>query len=202
MAFTYCTNCGEKIDMSEGKCPHCGQRIGEEHSYGREEYSDRKWNEERANEAPRGEYYPPENDGEYGQRGSDPRGQYNGGQRGPDPRGQYNGGPNVPPPMRQPLYRAPMPQKKRPISVGLVIFSIINIVFSCCAFTSLLFGIIALVYTIGAQNARSDEEEVSKKKIALIINIVGIVIGVISMISFSVVFAEMLAEMIESGGIQ
>lgn len=41
MAFTYCTNCGEKIDDGEVKCPHCGHVRGQErdYSYGSESYS-------------------------------------------------------------------------------------------------------------------------------------------------------------------
>ncbi len=199
MAFTYCTNCGEKIDMSVGKCPHCGQKIGEDYSYGREEYARRRIEDIRGDNTDRdsqqgrsgigGEYYPPKEQGENRQGGFDPRAHGNGG------RGDI-------PPMWQPMWRAPMPQRKRPISIGLVIFSVINIIFSCCTFSTLIFGVIALVYVIGAQNAKSYEEEVAKKKIALVLNIVGAVIGVISAVSFSVLFAEALAEMLKNGNIQ
>lgn len=199
MAFTYCTNCGEKIDMSVGKCPHCGQKIGEDYSYGREEYPHRRVEDIRGGDIGRdsqqgrsgmgGEYYPPSEQGENRQGGFE---------RGP----HGNGGRGDFPPMWQPMWRAPMPQRKRPVSIGLVIFSVINIVFSCCTFTTLIFGIIALVYTVGAQNARTDEEEVSKKKIALVLNITGAVIGVISAVSFSIAFAEVLAEMLKNGSVQ
>ena len=36
MAFTYCTNCGEKFDDSEQKCPHCGHRRGDPVSFSEE----------------------------------------------------------------------------------------------------------------------------------------------------------------------
>ena len=34
MAFTYCTNCGEKIDDSLEKCPHCNHLKGVDRVYG------------------------------------------------------------------------------------------------------------------------------------------------------------------------
>ncbi len=97
------------------------------------------------------------------------------------------------------MYRTPMQPQKRPISIGLLVFSIINIVFSCCTISSLVFGVLALVYTVNAQKAASEAEETSKKKTALVLNIVGIVLGIISMVSFSVVFMETIKEILSSG---
>ena len=179
MAFTYCTNCGEKIDMSEGKCPHCGQTIGNDREYDRSEYtrqSSAPYESKSEDEsAQRGQYFPPD---------------------------EAHGGGDRIPPMWQTFFGAPVPPKKRPISIGLLILSIVNIVFSCCTMTTLIFGVIGLVYTVGAQNAKSESEEVSKKKIALIINIAGLVIGVLSAVSFSIVFADVLAEMLKNGSVQ
>ena len=90
---------------------------------------------------------------------------------------------------------------KRPISVGLTVFSIINIIFSCCAFPSLIFGILALVNTVKAQNAESEEQEIAKKKIALVLNVVGAVLTLLSVMAFSVVFAETLAQYVANGSI-
>ena len=33
MAFTFCTNCGEQIDISLEKCPHCGHPTGAQRNY-------------------------------------------------------------------------------------------------------------------------------------------------------------------------
>ena len=90
---------------------------------------------------------------------------------------------------------------KRPISVGMLIFSIINIVFSCCTLPSFVFGIIALVYTVQAQNAKTDLEEASKKKIALILNIVGAVLSVLMLASSVMLVMEAVAEIMANGGV-
>lgn len=90
---------------------------------------------------------------------------------------------------------------KRPISVGMLIFSIINIVFSCCTLPSFVFGIIALVYTVQAQNAKTDLEEASKKKIALILNIVGAVLSVLMLVSSVVLVMDAVAEIMANGGV-
>ncbi len=51
MAFTFCTNCGEKIDDSEQKCPHCGHPKGADRSYryGQEWYGNSGNNENNNN---------------------------------------------------------------------------------------------------------------------------------------------------------
>lgn len=200
MAFTYCSNCGEKIDITNDKCPYCGHRLGGDYSYGNENSSPNGFDGERGGfsdfdgngsnfngngsngEAPHNEYYPPRN--EY----TPPHNEYR-----PPYGGQGNG--------QNPMWRTPFdaPRKKRPISVGLVIFSIINIVFSCCTMTSFIFGIIALIYTVKAQNAKSDDEEIAKKKTALIINVAGAVLGILSMTSFFIVFADVIVEMLKGG---
>jgi hypothetical protein len=196
MAFTYCTNCGEKIDMDNARCPFCGYtRQG--YSYERETFEQRpsgapeqsaeekrpfeieeRWNGNENSGYGQGNYESGHSDRGYGYRGN--------------PYQQGN-----------PLYRTPNSpmSPKRPLSVGLTVFSIINIIFSCCAFPSLIFGILALFNTIQAQNAESEEQEIAKKKIALVLNVVGAVLTVLTIVSFTVVFAETLAQIMANGGI-
>ncbi len=173
MAFTYCSNCGEKIDTNETRCPHCGYIISHSgsYTYGQEEY----------NENRQGDSY-----NQRGQEFNNPNGQsFN-------PNGQgFN--PN-------PLYRVPMRPQKRPISVGVAVFSIFNIVFGCCTLPSFVFGIIALIVTIQAQSARTEAEETTKKKIALILNIVGFVLSVIAIISFGAMFYNALMQELAAAG--
>lgn len=158
MAFTYCTNCGEKIDINAPRCPHCGCVLHQEHSYTHEQYREQ------------------ENTG------------FNPNQGGFNPnQGGFN-----------PLYRTPMHPVKRPISTGLLVFSIINIVFSCCVLPSLIFGIIALVFTIQAQSARNTEDEITKKKIALILNIVGVILAAATIVSSFIIIADTLPEILNN----
>ena len=143
MAFTYCTNCGEKIDDSEVRCPHCGHIRGQERSYnyGQEQY--------------RGQNNP----NSYNQNG------YN--QNGYNPNGQY---------------QPPQPPQKRPLNIGVVVISILNIVFGCCGIP-MIFGIIGLVLAFSAQNLASDKEAEDKNKLALVINIIGLVLMAVSIVS-------------------
>ena len=188
MAFTYCTNCGEKIDIDNAVCPYCGHRRAG-YSYGREAHSEPKdtfesyYEDSRQNRDSYGENRNGYGNGPYGQTG-----------------GQgFNGGGYRP---ERPLYRTPDSMRpKRPISVGLTVFSIINIIFSCCALPSLVFGILALVNTVQAQNAESEEQETAKKKIALILNVVGAALAIITLVSFCFVFADALAQYIANGGV-
>jgi hypothetical protein len=196
MAFTYCTNCGEKIDMENERCPYCGH-AREGHSYGRETYS-RENTEQGAFYEERGSFdgdsrgYGQRDQG-FGQRDQDFGQRDQGFGQGGFGYGNHRGAP---------LYRTPGSMRpRRPISVGLTVFSIINIIFSCCAFPSLIFGILALVNTAKAQNAESEEQEIAKKKIALVLNVVGLVLTLLSIMAFSVVFVETLAQYVANGGI-
>ncbi len=181
MAFTYCTNCGEKIDMSEARCPHCGYMRAQSSAYAPEMHTERPDAGEYNGGAPYGR-------SPYGQ-GQEPYGQ--GSPYGQSPYGQGGHSPYS----GNPMYRVPMHRQKRPISVGLLIFSIVNIVLGLVLTTPSIFGIMALVYTVGAQNAASEAEAVAKKKTALIINIVGAVMGVLSAISFFMIFAKALEQL-------
>lgn len=196
MAFTYCTNCGEKIDDSEVRCPHCGHVRGQERSYtyGQEAsgssqngynqggYNQNGYNQNGYNQ--NGYNQNGYNQNGYNQNGYNQGGYNQGGynqngynQNGYNPNG-YNGGgfdPNGYYPNGQ-----PQPPQKRPLNVGGLVFSILNIVFGCCG-VSMIFGIIGLVFTIMAQNAPTDKEAEDKSRIALIVNIIGVVMLVLYM---------------------
>ena len=83
----------------------------------------------------------------------------------------------------------PAAPEKQKLNVGSLVFSIINLV-CCCQ----IMGIISLVMTIMAQN---ETEEGSKKKlkIALILNIIGVVVGgIITIVYFILALSMGLAE--------
>ncbi len=206
MAFTYCTNCGKKIDDSVEKCPYCGQPKGADRVYGYEDEnfgrgagadggSDRGGN-------------PWESGNSYGQQGQNPYGN-NGspyGQQGQNPYGN-NGNPYGQ--QRQNPYggnpweggQGPygggygqnggpwQPREKRKLSVGLLVFSIINILLGTCCAGS-IFGIIGLVFCITARDAVSEEEEIRRKKISLAINIIAVALTVVFIVSFAVGFVN------------
>ena len=151
MAFTFCENCGEKIDFANTKCPHCGYVRG-------------------------GEYVPPENN----RNENDPPLW-----KTPDNaagRGQY-----VPPFYGNPYVRY-RPRIKRPVSKVLVVFSSINVFLGLFCLVGMIFGALALAQTIGAQHARTEDEEINKKKTALILNIIGTALTVVNVAAFIVGF--------------
>ena len=80
-------------------------------------------------------------------------------------------------------YINPMMQKQRTVNVGLIIFSIINILFGCCQVIPMVMGLIALVMTIQAPKCVTDQDEESKKRTALILNVIAVVVLVFSMIA-------------------
>ena len=155
MAFTFCTNCGEKIDDSEKVCPHCGHVKGADRSYryGQEWYGNTDNSNENKNN----------NDGSDGNNGSQQQ----------NPYGQYQ-----PPFGQQTPWRQPNQQPQRQMSIALVIFSVINIIFGCCCI-GMVFGIVGLIFTLNARNAPTDAEEARRKKIALALNIVGLALTII-----------------------
>ena len=73
------------------------------------------------------------------------------------------------------------------MSTGLMVFSILNIVFGCCCF-GMVFGIIGLILTINAQNALTDRDEIVKKKLALAMNVIGTLLTVAYYASYVIVF--------------
>ena len=186
MAFTFCTNCGEKIDDSEARCPHCGHVRGQDRSYNYGPETSGAFN---SNENRQGNGYNGENgsrpwrtpDSDYNQGGYNQGGYSQGGY---NPNGYNPNGYGQPPFYRPPFYMQP----KRPISVGLLIFSIINMVFGCCCMVGMVFGIIGLVLTITARTAPTEAQEINKKKTALVINIAGSVLMAVNVAAILIGF--------------
>lgn len=214
MAFTYCTNCGKKIDDSVEKCPYCGHPKGADRVYGYEEEkfgrgtgADGRGGDPWENGQDQNNGNPYGNNGNpYGQQGQNPYGN-NGNPYGGNPWEGPNGQRQNPygrDPYGQQFGQGPwQPREKRKLSVGLLVFSIINIVIGTCCAGS-IFGIIGLVFCITARDAVSEAEEIRRKKISLAINIIAVVLTVIFIISFAVGFVngggfEMISEMLGSG---
>ena len=241
MAFTYCTNCGEKIDDSVERCPHCNHPKGVDRVYGytsenfgKKENTEQQGQQENKNpweggqnpnsqNGAQGSPYENGNASFGGQNGNP----YNGGQNpnggtqnpwenGQNPYGQngnpYGNGQSRNPwegsggPYGQggpwqnpnggmgggPYYggNAPwQPRERRNLSVGLIVFSIINILLGTCCAGS-IFGIIGLVFAITARDAATEEEEIRRKKISLAINIIAVVLTVAFIISFAIGFFQ------------
>ncbi len=232
MAFTYCTNCGEKIDDSVERCPHCNHLKGVDRAYG---YTSEDFGKKDSTERQNGQNTgaqggnPWENGQNGGQSGNpwendrsgnsytdgqNQNGRSGGaqggnpwengqnknpwenngnpyGQSGPwqNPYGSpYNNGPGYG------GYQPWQPRERRKISVGLLVFSIINILLGTCCAGS-IFGIIGLVFAITARDAATEAEEIRRKKISLAINIIAVVLTVAFMISFAIGF-------INGGGIE
>ena len=188
MAFTYCTGCGEKIDTSNSFCPYCGEKNAQgDYSAQKEAYGENTPPHQDINHnSQNGGFYQQPNGGFYQQ----PNGGFY-----QQPNGGFYQQPNGTP--FNPYFGVVRPQK-RPISIGLLVFSILNMVLSCLVLPSFTFGIIALVYTIQAQSAKTAEEEIRKKKIALILNITGAALSVITIVSFSLMYADLIAEILAS----
>lgn len=197
----FCEHCGTQLNFDDEKCPSCGAETGvtvqaESTGAPKNDYEKSETPVNNMGNAQQG-YRPP-----YNPNGQGYNGGYNRYQRPAQPTqyNQYGQGYNNP--YSNPYnngqggypngyYMPPMMPKQRTTSVGLIIFSIINILFGCGGIVMIL-GIIALVNTIQAKNAVTDEEEASKKKTALILNIVSIVLCV-----FVFIFAFMIG-MIEA----
>lgn len=81
---------------------------------------------------------------------------------------------------------APQMPKKRSMNVGMLIFSIVNLLLCCQP-----LGIIATLFTALATDAKSDEEEHKKLRTAKILNIIGI-IGAVVIWTAYIVFAVLL----------
>jgi len=271
MAFTFCTNCGEQIDISLEKCPHCGHPTGAQRNYtygmdptavnrpqqnaqngntdapppgGNTENGESSGNQSGfggdapsnngqnqnpygqnqnpygqnqnpygQNQNPYGQNQNPygQNQNPYGQNqnpygqdqrpyqtppyGQNPYGQdqnpYGQNPYGQNPYGQNPYGQNQNPYGQDPfggLYKRPV-QQKRPLSTGLMVYSILNIVFGCCCF-GMIFGIIGLMLAFKAQNSLTDREEVGKKKLSLAMNIIGTVLTIVYVVVYVIVFIQ------------
>jgi len=222
MAFTYCTNCGEKIDDSEVRCPHCGHVRGQErgYTYGQEQHGGQSQYGTQNNQNgynPNG--YNPNgyNPNGYNPNGYNPNG-YN--PNGYNPNG-YNPNGNNPngynpngynpngynpngynpngynpngynpngynpngynPNGYNPYGQYPFRPQKRPISVGVLVLSILNIILGLCGIP-MIFGIIGIVFAISAQTL-PEKQAADKIKAAYVLNLVGLALMAISVASF------------------
>ena len=195
MAFTYCENCGEKIDDNGKFCPHCGHsKNGAQGAHqstpnggaytdgcssnGQNPYGNGQ--NQYGGQSPYG------NQGGYGNQnpyGQNPYGQnpYGNGQNqyGQNPYGQnpYGNGQQQPPygsypPYGNQPYNGGQPKKA---NTGVVIFSVVVMV---CF--SMLFGIIALMMAMKAPNEPTEELVDKKNKTAIAVGVIGIVVGIVS----------------------
>ena len=67
----------------------------------------------------------------------------------------------------------------RPLNIGMLIFSIVNILVGCCGYTGVLFGIIGIVLVVVAKNASTDIEAMKYNKIAMVVNVIGIITNIV-----------------------
>ena len=74
---------------------------------------------------------------------------------------------------------APQAPKKRGMSTGMLIFSIFTLLFCCQP-----IGIAAIVFTLLANDAKSDEDEQKKLRTAKILNIIAMVFGALILIFY------------------
>ncbi len=217
MAFTYCTNCGEKIDESLDRCPYCNHPKGADRSHGYESEkfgkNENETSEDRKNGNPWERKYEQNGDqsresgdkfgdGQDSQNGNpygngqnrDPFGNSQSGRSGNLWENGKNQDPYGNPYDRQ--YdpyggeRGPwQPRQKRKLSIGLLVFSIINIISGTCCAGS-IFGIIGLFFAVTARDAMSEAEELRRKKISLAVNIIALILTVVFIVSFGISFVQ------------
>ena len=84
------------------------------------------------------------------------------------------------------VYNTPEP-KVRTLNIVQLVWSILSIVLGCMP-----LGVIALVMTIFAKSAATDEEEISKLKTAKILNIVSTVIIVLFVVIYVIAVVAMI----------
>ena len=180
MAFTYCTNCGEKFDDDLPKCPHCGHIRGEERDYRYQSENRSAQNGNGQNGYGQGNQngYNPNG---YGQNGYGQGGYGQGNQGGYNPNGYGQNGYNYS------YDYNPAPQSKRSLNKGSLVFSIITLLIGIVSIGA-FFGGASLLLTIFAQNSKTDEDEKAKIKTAGILNVIGIVFGVLFLITYVMFF--------------
>ena len=64
---------------------------------------------------------------------------------------------------------------KRAANANMLVFAVINMVFGCCTLTGIIFGIAAMIFVMMAKSALTDEDAAKYNKIALILNVIGII---------------------------
>ena len=188
MAFTYCENCGEKIDDSAKFCPNCGySKTGAPNTGNGAETSGANSGGDNPYGAPGGygnAQSPHGNQGGYG-NAQNPYGAPGGyGQAPYGNRGGY-GGENPYGSHNTPMFDNGQPRK---VNVGVMVFSLI--VLFCF---NTICGIIAMVMAMNAPNEPTFEEMERKNKKAMIACIVGVIIGIVANIALFavIIIAEM-----------
>ena len=210
MAIIYCAKCGERFDSSLPKCPTCGwipQGFNNNAAFGVKNSEDEP--NENGSDNPKNPFggqdgndrNNPNGYGQGSQGGYNPNGYGQGGynqgsQGGYNPNGYGQGGYNQgnqggynPNGYGQNGYGqfgqgmgyGNTPQK-RPLNIGQLVFSIINIVLGSCCGIGFILGIISLVLTITATNARDDYDASSKLNTAKILNIIALILFIIFVI--------------------
>ena len=90
-------------------------------------------------------------------------------------------------PIAEPVFVAEEPKKERSLNVGMLVWSILNMVFCCVP-----FGIVGLVMTILSKTADTDEDSESKIKKAKTFNLLSTILGAVFVV-FYFIFVFMLA---------
>lgn len=117
----------------------------------------------------------------YGQNGYGQGGYGQGNQGGYNPNGYGQNGYNYS------YDYNPAPQSKRALNKGSLVFSIITLLIGIVSIGA-FFGGASLLLTIFAQNSKTDEDEKAKIKTAGILNVIGIVFGVLFLITYVMIF--------------
>ena len=190
MAFTYCENCGEKIDESSKFCPNCGYskagaqapRNGEPQNGA---YTDGQNSYGNIGGNPNGygnNQNPYGNPNGYGNN-QNPYGNPNGYGNNQNPYGNPNGyGNNGQPPYgNYPPYgnRPPYGGQNRKMNTGIVVFAVIVI-----ACFNMLFGFLALMMAMKAPNEPTEELMEKKNRTAIILCVIGVVFGIIATVAY------------------
>ncbi len=106
--------------------------------------------------------------------------------------------PVAPPAQPQYSYQAPAaapaPVVAKPKTTGMIVFSIVNML--CCGG---LFGLIALIFSILAGSAATFEDGRQKLKVAKILNIIGVVLGVVMWIVIIAIYGVVIFTAIRTG---
>ena len=151
MAFTYCENCGEKIDDTSKFCPHCGysKYASNGEGYGNSQ-GNTEGNNSYGNTNPYSGQNPYGNQNPYGDQNSyGNRNQYG----NQDPYGGFY-------------------QRKGEVNVKVLVFALVTLL---CF--SPLAGIIAVYFAMTAPNQPTEELREKKNKYSVIASVAGVVIS-------------------------
>jgi uncharacterized membrane protein YvbJ len=86
------------------------------------------------------------------------------------------------PVVNETVYTETPAPKERTLNVGMLVFSIINTALCCW-----VFGIIAIIMTVLAKSADTDEDESRKLRTAKILNILGVILGFVISVAYIVI---------------